>query len=34
MNHIELMRNRVKYMGLSLEDIYKRKEDYFKVIHK
>ena len=33
MDHRELMIKRIKDMGLSLEEVYKREEAYFKAIH-
>lgn len=33
MTHSELMMNRIKEMGLSLKDIYKREKAYLKAIH-
>lgn len=33
MNHREKMMKRIKDMGLSLKDIYKREEAYLKAIH-
>lgn len=33
MEHRELMMKRIEDMGLSLEDVYKREEAYFKAIY-
>ncbi|MDQ0150299.1 hypothetical protein ACFO6R_10880 [Eubacterium multiforme] len=33
MDHRELMMKRIKDMGLSLKDVYKREEAYLKAIH-
>ncbi|MDQ0150025.1 hypothetical protein ACFO6R_08410 [Eubacterium multiforme] len=33
MEHREIMMKRIKDMGLSLKDVYKREEAYLKAIH-